>query len=73
MYCSIKSLSLSHTQVRQSALLALKYLLALAPPPPSSPLGLAARQMVYILQGYLAHKKHPPPKDHHRFLGIGLL
>ena len=25
------------------------------------------------LQGYLAHKKHPPPQDHHRFLGIGLL
>ena len=25
------------------------------------------------LQRYLAHKKHPPPYDHHRFLGIGLL
>ena len=26
------------------------------------------------LQGYLAHKKHPPPEDHHRsLLGIGLL
>ena len=25
------------------------------------------------LQGYLAHKKQPPPKDHHRALGIGLL
>ena len=25
------------------------------------------------LQGYLAHKKHPPPQDHHRSLGIGLL
>ena len=26
-----------------------------------------------MLQEYLAHKKHPPPKDHHRSLGIGLL
>ena len=25
------------------------------------------------LQGYLAHKKHPPAWDHHRSLGIGLL
>jgi len=25
------------------------------------------------IQGYLAHKKHPPPWDHHRSLGIGLL
>ena len=25
------------------------------------------------LQGYLAHKKHPPPADHHRSLGVGLL
>jgi len=26
------------------------------------------------IQGYLAHKKTPPPpKDHHRALGIGLL
>ena len=25
------------------------------------------------VQGYLAHKKHPPPKTHHRSLGIGLL
>ena len=25
------------------------------------------------LQGYLAHKKHPPPKDHHRSLDIVLL
>jgi len=25
------------------------------------------------LHGYLAHKKHPPPQDHHRSLGIGLL
>ena len=24
------------------------------------------------LQGYLAHKKHPPPEDYHRSLGIGL-
>jgi len=25
------------------------------------------------LQGYLAHKKHPSPRDRHRSLGIGLL
>jgi len=25
------------------------------------------------LQGYLAHKKQPPPFDHHRSPGIGLL
>jgi len=25
------------------------------------------------LQGYLAHKKPPPPKDHHRTLGMVLL
>ena len=25
------------------------------------------------LQGYLAHKKPPPPQDHHRALGVGLL
>ena len=25
------------------------------------------------LQGYLAHKKHPPPWNHHRSLRIGLL
>ena len=25
------------------------------------------------LQGYLAHKKLPPPQDHRRALGIGLL
>ena len=25
------------------------------------------------LQGYLAHKKQPPPHDHHRALGIALL
>ena len=25
------------------------------------------------LQGYLAHQKHPPPQNHHRSLGIGLL
>ena len=25
-----------------------------------------------VLQGYLAHKKHPPGLDHHRSLGIGL-
>ena len=25
------------------------------------------------LQGYLAHKKLPPPQDHHTALGIGLL
>ena len=24
------------------------------------------------VQGYNAHKKHPPPQDHHRSLGIGL-
>ena len=24
------------------------------------------------VQGYLAHKKHPSPNDHHRALGIGL-
>ena len=27
----------------------------------------------YGLQGYFAHKEHPPPPDHHRSLGIGLL
>ena len=26
-----------------------------------------------VIQGYLAHKKHPPPWHHHRYLGIGLL
>ena len=26
-----------------------------------------------FLQGYLAHKKHPPPLDHNRSVGIGLL
>ena len=25
------------------------------------------------VQGYLSNKKHPPPWDHHRSLGIGLL
>jgi len=25
------------------------------------------------VHGYLAHKKHPPPKDHHRSIGIWLL
>jgi len=25
------------------------------------------------LQGYLAHKKQPPPKDHHMTLGLVLL
>ena len=24
------------------------------------------------IHGYLAHKKQPPPLDHHRSLGIGL-
>ena len=28
---------------------------------------------VLNVQGYLAHKKHPPPWDRHRFLGTGLL
>ena len=27
---------------------------------------------VRVLQGYLAHKKRPPPWDLHRALGIGL-
>jgi len=26
-----------------------------------------------VVQGYLAHKKHPPPSDQRRSLGIGLL
>ena len=25
------------------------------------------------VQGYLAHKKQPPPEDHHQALGTGLL
>ena len=25
---------------------------------------------ISALQGYLAHKKHPPPQDHHRSLGM---
>ena len=25
------------------------------------------------VQGYLSHKKHPPPQDHQKSLGIGLL
>ena len=25
------------------------------------------------VQGYLAHKKHPSPEDHHRSLVVGLL
>jgi len=32
-----------------------------------------SRGVALALQGYLAHKKPPPPKDHHRALGIGLL
>ena len=28
---------------------------------------------LWALQGYLAHKKPPPPEDHHRTLGIALL
>ena len=28
---------------------------------------------ISALQGYLAHKKHPAPQDHHRSLGRGLL
>jgi hypothetical protein len=30
-------------------------------------------EMGTALHGYLADKKHPPPWDHHRSLGIGLL
>ena len=26
-----------------------------------------------FVKGYLAHKKHSPPEEHHRALGIGLL
>ena len=29
--------------------------------------------MIKQLQGYLAHQKLPPPRDHRRALGIGLL
>ena len=25
------------------------------------------------IQGYLAHRKHPPPYDHHRAIGMVLL
>ena len=32
-----------------------------------------AQVLPRALQGYLAHKKHPPPQDHPRSLGIGLL
>ena len=42
--------------------------------------GLGVRQMRggltagnVRLQGYLAHKKSPPPRDHHRAPGIGIL
>ena len=35
----------------------------------------ARAKPVQDIQGYmyLAHKKHPPPQDHYRSLGIGLL
>ena len=36
-------------------------------------LRLAATLEASHLQGYLAHKKTPIPKDHHRVLDIGLL
>jgi hypothetical protein len=29
--------------------------------------------MLVGVQGYLAHKQHPPPQDHHTALGIVLL
>ena len=29
--------------------------------------------MTMLIQGYLSHEKHPPPKEHYRSLGIGLL
>ena len=36
--------------------------------------GCQARILKHVhVQGYLAHKKHPPPWDHHRSRGIGLL
>ena len=48
--------------------------------PSSEPLHIFVTQLFLLcltwlhrLQGYLAHKKLPPPKDHHRSLGIGLL
>ena len=31
------------------------------------------RQVLVSLQGRLTHKKPPPPLDHHRALGVGLL
>ena len=30
-------------------------------------------QKVWVVHGFLAHKKHPPPKEPPRSLGIGLL
>ena len=41
-----------------------------------TPVGAGAgpsRDGPHIRQGYLAHKKRPPPQEHHRSLGIGLL
>jgi len=33
----------------------------------------STRALPRELKGYLAHKKHPPPWDHHRALGVKLL
>jgi len=40
------------------------------PPPLGPSYGPRYRRTI---QGYLAHTKHPPPWDHHRSLGMGLL
>ena len=34
---------------------------------------MVTAQLILRIQGYLAHKKTPPPKDYDRPLGIGLL
>ena len=35
------------------------------------PLEIERHRQLYTLQGFLVHKKHPPPQDHHGSLGIG--
>ena len=34
---------------------------------------LGEHERIALVQGYLAHKKHPPPQHHHMTLGVVLL
>ena len=53
--------------------LSLKSIRSLIKHPGANTYTLEARKMALDVQGYLAHKKLPPPQDHHRALGMILL